>query len=833
MIGQFGRYLALAALLGGVAVTSAISLASLRREPDPAASKLGEAVRVIGYQVFPHRGPSFRVQGTRLKLVSNVVVESYDPQRVTSYGFRLSARTGGKEVWSADVFTQSRESKAGWDGARWKQEAAWGVEPISLTDERVMILDLPSRVESATLSLRLLGQPREALIRLFGDDSRNVAEREAAHRRLDASERDELIRSSTYIPWQLLSPEEQDARLTHRWLRMAALGDSGFDVTTRTIYVTAFRVAPPTESSEGIEVVRGHDAAINVLGPAQLTLAALTGTLDDFEISFVSAPKEVPLGGASGPRRLAPDAWGRFDVAAEPGTLVVRTDRVEPRRFKLLGPRESQIAADEIRQPPGELGPDRLRIPQAMAGANAAVVVPVRNIARMPVLGRGVRIDARVVASDWTATRDVALVPMSIAHVAGDGRKLRVDKVLVGGAISTFEQLSIGRRIARVSEPTSIRAMAAPGAVRLELTAANEVALRAYRWVPGTAALDPAYRAIEVPEHRWRYARLEQRIWYPMQASVVPEPVEADRGAELEVQVRLEPTAPSEPRPGLSNYEALVPEGHPEQQRAREPVSPDDLVEVLAAWPAGSVTKLGVGVERKIDFRETIASRPRVSWAADPRAVGTELTVVLDGTRIAVPIATSVGAFDLPRISPGVHRVVVEGAIREAWIDRPPADGGEGVSRDRRLYRLTDRLRVRVVRKPRESVHVYAIVYAPSRLASTAQTFVLTVDGGRPERSSGVSDKLTNPEVRTTLPEARRDKPAVLVDLNGQPAGLARSIGVSILPDLVGDTHTIELSRIGGGDCWVRFVTTLAAPKDEQPRTWTSVGGPLVEGMRE
>jgi len=226
MMRGFGRYLALIALLATVVAMSAASLSSLDRETGSTATLSKPAVRVIGYQVFPDRGPSFQLEGTRLKLVSNAVVENYDPQRISSYGFRLTARIGDREVWRGEVYTQSRESKAGWDGVRWKHEAAWGVQPIALADERILILDLPPHVATAKLSFTLLGAPREAVVRLFRQEPRTLPERQATYRRLDASERDELVRSSTYVPWQLLSAQEQDARLSHRWLRMAVSSHS-------------------------------------------------------------------------------------------------------------------------------------------------------------------------------------------------------------------------------------------------------------------------------------------------------------------------------------------------------------------------------------------------------------------------------------------------------------------------------------------------------------------------------------------------------------------------------------------------------------------------------
>lgn len=818
---RVGRYLALIVLLGVVGAISAVTLAALDREPEASMTKVRAAARIIGYQVFHDRGPSFRLRGTRLKLVSNVVVDGYNPLRVTSYGFRLTARDGDRNVWSGDVYLQSRESKARWDGKRWQDEAAWGVEPIGLTDERVAILDLPNSAAAATLSITLLGTPREAVIRLFGDEVRSEAERQSAFSRLDPGERSDLIRSSTYIPWLLLSFEQQYARLARRWVRMAALGDSGFDVTTRTIYLTDFRVPVSAASRDGIEVARDHDVAINVQGPAHVALAAVTGTVDELEVFQLNA---------AGMLRLPLDEYGGVGVAPGPGTLIVRTARSEPMRFRMTAPVGVQIASERARlETPGELGPDRVSLPLQVSGADTPVSVPVYTVARTPLLGRGVRVDARVVVTEPGDSTEPALTSLSVAHIAADGQKLRVDRVVVGGLVSRFERLAVAGGVARVSEPSSIRVLALPGAARIDITADRVVGLRIYRWAQGAQTIEPPYRDIAVPDFRWRYARLVERSWFP----IVPQAPEGAniRFAQLEAQVRLEALSDSDSRPGVADYESLVPEGHPEQQRAREPVAPDELADVLMLWPTGSRTRLAVGAERAIDFRPTIASRPRLSWSAEPSAVGSELVVTVGDVRIPVAMSSTVGAIYLPRITPGRHRVRIEGNAKEVWIDRPPVDSGTGVARDRTLYRLTaDGLRVRVQQRAQESVQVYAIIYASSPSASNATSFVMTVDQGRVARRSGLSDKFTLPEVRATMPEARRNQPAVLVDLGGQAAGLPRSMRIGILDDLVGSWHSVELRRTGTTDVWVRFVTSRPMRgSPAQARLWSSGASPVME----
>lgn len=819
---RVGRYLALTVLLTVIGAMSAVTLGALKREPDASVTKVRAAERIIGYQVFANRGPVFRLHGTRLKLVSNVVVDGYDPQRITSYGFRLTARDGNRELWRGDVYLQSRESKARWDGRRWQDEAAWGADPIGLADERIAVLDLPDRVAGATLSITLLGSSHEAVIRLFADEIRSAAERQAAYGRIEPGERNELLRSSTYIPWQLLTLDEQIARLTHRWVRMAALGDSGSDVTTRTIYLTDFRVSAPSQSEAGIEVARDRDIAINVQGPARLSVAALTGAITELEVTQVSG---------AGVQPLVIDA-GVIEVGPGPGTLVVRTTRLEPMRFRMTGPAGTHIASAQAHPTlPGELTPDHVNVALVVCGPTTPVVLPVSAVERMPLLGRALRIDARVVVPADSDSTEPVLAPLSLVYFAPDGTKVRADRVIVGGAVSRFERLTLGGGIARVAEATSIRVLAPPGVARIEVTAERDVALRAYRWVPAPQAIEPPYRDLQVPEFRWRYARLVERSWFPMATQAAAGAT--SRPAHFQAQIRLEPVPPSEDRLTVANYQALVPQGHPEQQRAREPVPAEDLADVVTTWPTGARTRIAVGTERVIDFRATSISRPQLSWSVNSRAVGSELMLTIDEKRMPIPITSTVGSVSLPRITPGRHRVRIDGAAAEVWIDRPPGDGGAGVVRDRTLYRLTaNGMRVRVFQRRQESVHVYAIVYAPSAMASTTTRLVMTVDQGRITRRDGLSEKLSSPEVDTLMPEARRAQPAVLVDLGGQPAGLPRSVGIGILSDVVGGWHSVELRRSGAEDLWVRFVTTrpVRETKSQSSQIWSS-GSSSVERL--
>ncbi len=828
---RLSRYLALAALLGAMGLISRSTLHAIDREPDAVEAKVRAADRVIAYQVFPDRGPVFRIEGggARFKIASVAVVGgAYDATRATSYGLRLTIHDGERVAWTADVYIQTRESKEAWDGTRWRNEAAWAIDPIQVADERLVILDLPTVPANATLTVTLLGQPHEALIRMFREAPRSGAQRLAAALRLDAAARAQLIGSSTYIPWQMLPADEQDARLLQRWLQISAEGQNGVDFTTRTIFVTDFRTPfAAGASQDAVEVSPGHDAAINVRGPARLSLSQLGAVTAALDVAGVGAARRIPVA-------IARD--GSIDVGPAPITLVFSTHQPGAIRFTLSGPPGALIAASDARPPePGLLVPDHVRVPLMVAGTGTVVTAQMYDVPGAPLLGRGLRVDARVLTEAFSD--EPTVTPMTITYLAADGRRLRNDHVPVGGAMSRFERLAFGPAGFAVTEPTSFRVLAPEGTARIELASERDVAVRLYRWAPGQDLIEEPYRMVPVVGNRWRYARLVERNWFPMLASNHDVLAATGRLAQLDAQVRLEPVGDLPPL-GIADYVSLLPLGNPEQQRAREPVPPDELTAVMSAWPAGSLTELAAGTERELDFSPAILGRPRLSWVVEPAAVGGELALTIDGERTHVPLTSTRGAADLPRIAPGRHRVRVEGAASALWIDRPPVGSARGIVRERTLYALgLSGLSVRVRQRPGDEIHVYAIIYAEGVPASTKTQLVMTVDGRRPVRRTGIAGRLTTPDVRVPVPAARRDVPALLVDLGGRTAGLPRSIGIGLLGDLEPGLHEIDLNRIGGlreEPLWVRFVTTRNLRDADGPAAqWSTRSGPRLDVLDE
>lgn len=832
--------LAIAALVGAVALLSLHTLAVLRRPPDPVAEKFAAAERTIVYKVTPERGPRFRLGGgdAAIKIVTCAVVPgAYDPTRRIGFGFRITVEQDGRTLWSDAVFVESRQSKGRRiRGGVWLDEGAFTTDPVQLADERILIVEPPAIPAGAILTLTLLGEPSEALVRIFRENDRDPAQREAVVEFLDEAERWELVRSSTYVPWELLPDAEKDRRLRRRWTRMSALGERGSDYDTRTIFVTDFRSSiPQLADAEGVDVARDRWAAINVTGPATLTLTVA-------EARAHAALDVHAIGGAAGPWRLALDEPGalQLDLPDGPATLVIATEEARPVRFTLSGPPDALLAPLELREKtaPGSLVPDRVRVELAVAGPDGVVVAPARDVPGAPLLGRVLRLDARVIDAPVGGldTVEPALATLGFRFVSADGKLLGEDELVIGGPASRFERIRFAGADHPVGEPSAVRTIAPARTARIEITADRPVALRLYRWGGGATTIEEPYRGAAVADHRWRYVELIDRTWYPLLPANHDALATEGRLAELHAQARLEPGGPLGDAGGLvdatrgvtsgGTLVTVTPLGHPEQQRAREPVPEDQIAHVLSHWPAGSIAALAPGVPRSIEFPARLVDRGRISWEVPAAAVGGELTVTVGALpAIAVPITATRGNVNLPRVPTGVHAVTaVAPAGASLWIDRPPSGPGawRDLYRERILFSLAEPLRLHLVKRAGERVRLHAIVYAAGAEATEDPVVRITVGGGTPRRRSGVViDKLTDADRSAVLPAARRAAPARLVDRGGESAGLPRTISLTLLEDLVPGTHEIAIYNLGARPLWVRFVATgrpAASPSD--PRQW-------------
>ncbi|HWN67302.1 MAG TPA: hypothetical protein VNM90_06655, partial [Haliangium sp.] len=246
--------------------------------PAPLTRKIAEAER-LSYQVVTRsQGPRFEILGNErlLKIVSHAVLDpdlGYDPRRTVSYGFRLRLMDEGRLLWQHDALLDSRQSKDARLGDIWMRENAFTSRlDTELSDDRMLLVHLPEdALPGGTLEITLLGEPAEALVRVYKYTERGEgAQRRALHRIDEAGGRAVFTRN-TFTPWSLLTEEDKLDRLSHNFERMAPVGEAGMDFHSQSVFYTGFRSgAEDLEGDQGLVLERHRALVLNVLGPSSL-----------------------------------------------------------------------------------------------------------------------------------------------------------------------------------------------------------------------------------------------------------------------------------------------------------------------------------------------------------------------------------------------------------------------------------------------------------------------------------------------------------------------------------------------------------------------------------
>ncbi|MGE0547426.1 MAG: hypothetical protein AB7O24_25950 [Kofleriaceae bacterium] len=837
MIRRLLPHLSMVALVGGLAVVSWQSLRVLQHPPTQEDLKLHSADRVLGYRVHSNSGPRFLLDGGKLKLRMSSsalvsLVGGYDPAIDFTYRIRLSISLHQKPLWQSDIAITSRQSKADLVDGVWSQEGTWSQEGLQFTDERITIVDLPEVPVDSILELRLVGDG-EAVVRAFLSNPRDAAARERAALRWDDQLKAELLRSSTYVPWSLLEPMEQDHRLRSRWQRLSALGEDGVDFQTRTVFFSGFRAPQFSGDAQGIELSRERAIAVNVLGPARLAVAPLPGSITPFRVQTVGAKHQE---WASGSEPLV------LDVGAGVMTVLVTTDSPEPTLIRVRADHKRWIIPDERRvaTPTDHIVPDRVRIPLIVVGPNTVAKVPVYPPVEAGLLGRALRVDARLIGVP-SEPFAMAMTPATITVTfrGGDGSSLGSDTITVTETTSKLDRVEWIGTVRAVAEPATFRLIAPVEATAIEVSADRDVAVSFYRWFPGPLEREQPYTDPPNQELTWRYAPLLHRSWYAAAPTNHEQLARDRRLAQLEAQVRLDvkvaddlPASLADQARGTGKapaYESLRVLGA-EQQRGREAVDREDVNAVVREWEPGALTELALRTPRMLEFRPKLTTRPRVTWAAPSTALGSAAVVTIDGKPTTIPLGTIFGSAQLPPIGPGTHRVSVDAPAKtQVWINRPPATDRWGIYRDRTLYALGRRpVTTYVSQAPGEQIHIYAVVYA---WADSAVRVRLTIDGGKPKRREGVTLRLSDAEVEVNLPPTR-GQAARLIDLGGTWAGTPRVVHLGLLDDLAPGNHRVDVAVLEGPPSWIRLVATRHAPAPNRPPASTKPPAGLPKGVR-
>jgi hypothetical protein len=820
--------------LGGVTWQVARTVAA---PPDPLERKLADAKRYLAYVVAPDRGPDLRLgpDDRDLHFIAHAVLPgapSYDPARQIVFGLRLILLVDGDEVWTHEIYTRARQSKAGPAAGIWQNENSFVLEPgVQLSDDRLLAVHLPDEaVAGAVLRLRLVGDAQEGLVRVYQRAPRAEGQVALRLRTLAPAQRTELADQLSFTPWDRLEPAERAARLRVQGLRLGALGREGTSYETRAVYATGFRLPVDEETpAAGTLVTPTHAAAVNVVGPVEVTLRVTPAP--------AVAPRGVPANliitsigeGGQPPPIVVPvppppaQVTQTLPVAAGLHSLQLATDARDGVQVLLSAPRGARAQFGPVRPQPSPeepLAPDEVLLPGTVADVKTPPVL-VAIAGPDDALTRIFRVDARLLPPPTPPGTTVG-GEVTVETRDGEGRSLTRQKVQLASVLAPFEEVRLPQGPTRtVAEPTSFRLVAPAGARSLALTAAQPTLLRVYTMVTATPSpdvLEPPFDAVRLSATQWRYAPYDAQSW----VLLAPENrvALAAQQAKLAAQTRLEPAPPPTP-PAGAHAETVLPEGGPDRQLALERVRPEEAA--AFKWTDGYFTALRPRRWQKV----TVAGAAPVKidyWVLGLADVnlGQEAAIQVDGETVATEVVTSTnGAWTLPDVAPGPHtlNVITDAPNLRLLVNQPPAGGGDIVAL-RSVYRLGGPLRVRV-RRPAgdDPATVDVIVYAAGRDADPATQFRITLDGGAPRHAEGIALGRFSPGARTApLPAADRDPILGFADTPDRTAYHPRLIAVGLGDDLAAGGHTLTIEPLAGAakHTWVRFfVMTTAAPAEK------------------
>jgi hypothetical protein len=824
----FAGLAVLALLFAAIVLVSLRAVHALEAPPDRLEQKLVAAERYLYYRAFAERGPGFELAGDerKLRFVSHALVPAgsgaYDPARALVYGLRLDVVAGGKTVWSHDVYARSRQSKArrvADHGGLWLDENAFSLEPgVEVTDDRQTIVQLPADLPAgAVLRVRLVGEPKEALVRVYAEVERSRRRRELLLRKLSPGEREAIADRVSYVPWDRLAFGERLARL--RWIeqRLPAAGKEGVDYQTRVLYFSGFRqVAPDDAPERGVLVTPERAAAFNVVGPAQLTLALhRPAAAENDRSAHTLELRSLGEGAAVTPYQVDVPAGGTqvlhpVQIAAGVHTLELSTTAPLGVLVEVTGP-PTQMVALTGGAPGAAVVPDTVQLPAYLTGPEGE---PVRIAVSGPddPLGRALRLDVRLVVAPGATDGEVEQGGnLWIETIDAAGTVLASTRTPIASVRTPFEQLSrFGKQLDGLTEPVTLRYVVPRGGHEVRVHTSRPAALRLYAPVSLAAPPDllaSPFADVPLATLVWRYARYLAAGWQPLRAlnhaTLAPE-----RTATVVAQTRLEAPPPPEP-PATTLADALAPEGGPERQTVLERVQPEDAARVRADWGAGDYLKVTPGAAQALDFTGG-PSRPKIQYWVLGRgddALGESAELFVDGQSVDKKrFVTTHGTWDLPRGLAGPHTLLVRtrAASVRLLVDRPPVGGGELYAL-RTIYKSDRRLRVRVP-KGAAPIALDIMVYARDAAADAGTTFRVSIDGGAPRRVEGVAlAKWTTAERTLSLPAADREPTLGFANVAERGKLYPRLLVIGLGDDLPPGGHTVEIQAQGRGPGWARF----------------------------
>ncbi|MEM9488312.1 MAG: hypothetical protein AAGC55_04150 [Myxococcota bacterium] len=568
-------------------------------------------------------------------------------------------------------------------------------------------------------------------------------------------------------------------------------------------------------------------------------------------------------------------------------SVHLRTRSYHPLQVWVRGPRDTAFGAPaDVGKEIGRLYPDYIRVPIAVTGPRWTQPVTIAGPSipgpeRSDPLDRQIKVEARFFATRSLASTAQYMIwligemPLRITRLAAlrrpvsdadppalsgvinarfyarDGRLLEAHSARLAAARARFEWLEFAAEKPvpiPVSEPASLRIITPPNTARIDLTTSRAAAVRLYRPLPGERLYELPYRTATLSEDvRWRYARIEKRVWWPKRALNHRQLAEAEQMATLHAQARLELRGPStrdsDGRRRSRRVKGIVvkPLGQHEQHTILEPVPDVYRAEELADWRPGALAEVPRDRDHSYQWSEQSYRSARLFYWLDPGDVGGELSVEIDGQPGPFAILrTTTGYIELPALAAGAHNLRARSLSPSLrlYIDRPPLETADGATapaelrRRRQVYAMTSApMTVQVRKLPGRRPTLNLVAYTPLRIAQDNVRIRCIIGGGRPARlavdeAAGLStDTRPRPlpddtRKEYTLPASNRDRPARFTDSAGGEAGYPHTIPIGLPGDLIPGPHQVQCS-VTGRTLWVRFfVTNSEVEYDEKSTQW-------------
>lgn len=363
-----------------------------------------------------------------------------------------------------------------------------------------------------------------------------------------------------------------------------------------------------------------------------------------------------------------------------------------------------------------------------------------------------------------------------------------------------------------ISEPASLRLLAPPDAVRLQLSADAPALLDVRGVLPppahevgGSPWIWP-YDQVSIEGERWRYAPTRRDRWFPLRTEDHAARLQAGLVIPLQTQIRREPTGISPQVDGP--WVPLAPRGGQGRLDVLELVPPARRAEAIADWGPGDVSALRPGVAERLDLRRGGPRSATLRYHAlgdHTRALGQDILLRLNDKD--APWRVTARA-ELRRL-----RRPVGGLLTLTWSSGPepvrlfanrPTTTGAPIYTHRQIYRLTGPLTVDVPRREAEAETLHVVVYwlGPAKAPTTLH---VAIDGGAPTRHGARSAIATSQAERvlTLVPDAGSE--LIREDRDNPVRAQRTTFSIRLGDDLAPGRHTVTFTRTGGPPVWLRL----------------------------